>query len=76
MTTAEQGLEPSSVRLLIIWWGRIAENPLAFPRAHGEIRRATLHRFPYAIYFRLAGDEVVVLAVHGRQDPRRWQRRT
>ena len=54
---------------------RIAENPLAFPRARGEIRRATLHRFPYALYFRLSGSEVIVLAVHGRQDPRRWQSR-
>lgn len=55
---------------------RIADNPLAFPRARGEIRRATLHRFPYAIYFCLSGDAVIVLAVHGRQDPRRWQTRT
>lgn len=56
--------------------GRVAENPLAFPRVRGEIRRATLHRFPYAIYFRLAGDEIIVLAVHGRQYPRRWQSRS
>lgn len=55
--------------------GRITENPLAFPRARGEIRRATLHRFPYAIYFRLSGDDIIVLAVHGRQHPRRWQSR-
>jgi plasmid stabilization system protein ParE len=55
---------------------RIAENPLAFPRAREETRRATLHRFPYAVYFRLSGDDVVVLAVHGRQHPRRWQTRT
>lgn len=54
---------------------RIAENPLAFPRARGDIRRATLHRFPYALYFRVSGSEVIVLAVHGRQDPRRWQSR-
>ena len=54
---------------------RIAENPLAFPRARGDIRPATLHRFPYALYFRLSGSEVIVLAVHGRQDPRRWQSR-
>lgn len=33
--------------------GRVAENPLAFPRVRGEIRRATLHRFPYAIYISL-----------------------
>jgi plasmid stabilization system protein ParE len=56
--------------------GRIAENSLAFPRVHGETRRAVLTRFPYAVYFRIASDRlVVVLAVHGRQDPSRWQKR-
>jgi plasmid stabilization system protein ParE len=55
--------------------GRIAENPEAFPRAHGDVRRAILHRFPYAIYFRSSSDDIIVLAVHGRQHPRRWQSR-
>lgn len=54
---------------------RIAENPMAFPKVRGEVRRAVLPRFPYAIYFRLADDVVVVLAVHGRQHPERWQSR-
>ena len=55
---------------------RIADNPLAFPVACGETRRAVLRRFPYAVYFRLLDDNVIVLAVHGRQHPRRWQDRT
>ena len=55
---------------------RIAATPLAFPRVHGETRRAILGRFPYAIYFRILDDDIVVLAVHGRQDPQRWQLRT
>ena len=54
---------------------RIATNPLAFRRVHGEIRRAVLSRFPYAIYFRPIADVVVILAIHGRQDPSRWQGR-
>ena len=55
---------------------RISETPLAFPRVHGETRRAILRRSPYAIYFRILDDEIVVLAVHGRQDPQRWQGRS
>ena len=55
---------------------RIAATPLAFPRVHGETRRAILRRFPYAIYFRIWEDAIVVLAVHGRQDPQRWQFRS
>jgi len=55
---------------------RLAENPLAFMQVHGEIRRAVLTRFPYAIYFRIDAAQIVVLAVHGRQDPARWQARS
>jgi plasmid stabilization system protein ParE len=54
---------------------RIAEQPFAFPRVHSETRRAVLTRFPYAVYFGLHGEDVVVLAVHGRQHPSRWQSR-
>lgn len=55
---------------------RITENPLAFPIVRGETRRATLRRFPYAVYFRILDDDVIVLAVHGRQHQRRWQSRS
>ena len=56
--------------------GLIAEHPLAFQTVQGEIRRAVLRRFPYAVYYRIDSDAVVVLAVQGRQDPARWQSRT
>ena len=55
---------------------RIVESPLAFPRVRGETRRAVLARFPYALYFRVTDAHIVVLAVHGRQDPSRWHRRS
>ena len=55
---------------------RIVANPLAFQRAHNETRRAVLPRFPYAIYFRIVGEEIVVQAVHGRQHPSRWRARS
>ena len=54
---------------------RIASDPAAFPYGHGSVRRLVVRRFPYAIYFREAGDAIVVVAVHGRQDPRIWQGR-
>jgi plasmid stabilization system protein ParE len=42
----------------------------------GETRRALLRRFPYAIYFRLLDEEIVILGVvHGRRHPRIWERR-
>lgn len=56
---------------------RIAVNPAAFPRVHGEMRRALLRQFPFGVYFRLDGEDVVVLAVmHGRRHPRQWQDRS
>lgn len=54
---------------------RIAVAPFHFPLIHGETRRAVLSRFPYAVYFRVTEAAVVVLAIHGRQHPSRWQRR-
>lgn len=55
---------------------RISENPLAYSRIRGDTRRAVLRRFPYAVYFRVLADEIVVVAVmHGRRHPLRWQSR-
>lgn len=55
---------------------RLVDNPLVSPQVRGEIRRAVLQRFPYAVYFRLVEDDILVLAVLGRQHPGRWQSRT
>ena len=54
---------------------QIADSPMRFRLVRGETRRAILNRFPYAVYFRLDGNDIVVLAVHGRQHPSRWQAR-
>jgi len=54
----------------------ILQNPLAYPRVKGETRRALVHRFPYAVYFRPIDAEIIVLAVmHGRRNPRHWRSR-
>jgi plasmid stabilization system protein ParE len=46
--------------------------PLRFRRARGGIRRAPLHRFPYAIFFIPEGEVTVVIACfHARRDPAR-----
>ena len=52
---------------------RIRDTPLQFPSISGEVRRALLHTFPYAVYFRETEQAVVILAVlHLRRDPRIW----
>lgn len=55
---------------------RIRLNPQSFPLIHGQIRRVVLSRFPFAVYFREQGTEILVIALHGRQDPQRWKQRT
>jgi plasmid stabilization system protein ParE len=55
----------------------IAEHPLRYPVVRRNTRRALLRRFPYAIYFRIYDEVIVVVAcMHGRRNPRRWQVRT
>ena len=53
----------------------ISEYPYAFQRVHADTRRAVLRRFPYAVYYRITPEAVIVLAVHGRQDPAHWKAR-
>jgi len=55
---------------------RIREFPLAFPTVHGPKRRALIPRFPYALYFALINDTIVVVGiVHGHRDPKVWRSR-
>ena len=43
--------------------------------AHGEVRRAMLSDFPYAVFYRIEARRVVVLAVlHTARDPKLWPR--
>lgn len=51
--------------------------PRAYPLVHGQTRKALVARFPYALFFSVDGDVVVVEAVfHTARDPRwlheRW----
>jgi plasmid stabilization system protein ParE len=56
---------------------RIAATPLRFGPVRGEVRRALLRRFPYAIHFVPEPDAIVVLAVfHTKRDPRHLEGRS
>ena len=46
-------------------------NPLLYPRVEAEIRRASLRRFPYSLFYVIDGDEVLVLSCfHQQRDPK------
>lgn len=55
----------------------VAQHPFRYPVIHRDTRRALMRRFPYAIFYRVYGETVVIVAcLHGRRDPRRWMVRT
>lgn len=57
-------------------YDRVAEGPLKYPSLRSGIRRALVRRFPYAVYFAVEGEMIVMLAVlHVSRDPGEWQRR-
>lgn len=52
----------------------IERQPALFPVVHHVIRRATLRRFPYAVYYVIEPAPAAVIGcLHMRQDPKRWQ---
>jgi hypothetical protein len=54
----------------------IESNPLQYQRVRGEIRRAMIGRFPYALLYSVSGNDVVVtVCFHCQHDPRYWQNR-
>ena len=54
----------------------IERNPAQFAVVLDDIRRGHLLRFPYALYYFIDDERVVVIAcAHGRQHPRRWSSR-
>jgi plasmid stabilization system protein ParE len=55
---------------------RIGRTPEMYTAVYRDVRRALTRRFPYAVYYRMAGPEVVVLGIlHTRRDPHQWQSR-
>lgn len=71
-----EGLALQFKRALDECVARVQENPLAYPKVHGDIRRALLRRFPYCVFFTVEPTEVVVHGIfHGRRDPKVWQSR-
>jgi plasmid stabilization system protein ParE len=51
----------------------IERYPQMFAQVHGEVRRAVVTRFPYAVFYRIETTRVVVLTVlHTARDPKVW----
>jgi plasmid stabilization system protein ParE len=55
----------------------LGNNPELYAVVHEEIRQAFVRRFPYALYYRIEGRRVIILAIsHTSRDPAVWQSRS
>ena len=71
------GLDHEFMRCVDDALSTLGRLPKIFPVVHRQLRRALVRRFPYAIFFEVRGDDVVVYAVfHLSRNPRRWKKRT
>jgi len=51
-------------------------SPDAYQVVYRQLRRAVLHQFPFAIFYRLIDDEIRVFAVyHSSRDPKKLRLR-
>ena len=72
--TEEPGLGFEFLTQLRGCYERLLRTPYAYQELRSGIRRSLTKQFPYAVYFSIEGDTVLVLAVlHTARDPALWQ---
>lgn len=55
---------------------RITRAPESYPVVYGQLRRAVVRQFPFAIFYQLTTDEIRVIAVfHSKRNPKAWESR-
>jgi len=55
---------------------RVLDHPFGYQDLRSGIRRALTRRFPYAVYFSVEGETIVIVVVLSTaRDPEEWQRR-
>jgi toxin ParE1/3/4 len=65
----EDGLGEKFLLVIDQTFVRVAANPDLYPQNYQTLRRALVQRFPYSVFFREFGNDVIVYAVlHQRQD--------
>ena len=65
------GLGEEFLRIFYAFASEIPRTPLLYPKVHHEFRRRLLKRFPYALYFKIEGHEIVVFGLfHCARNPR------
>lgn len=53
---------------------KICQMPESYAVVYKDVHRAILQRFPYAVYYRIISNRIIVIGIfHGRRDPKVWQ---
>lgn len=54
----------------------VLDHPNIHPRVSERVRRASVSRFPYGIFYTVEGEAIRVIAIlHNARDPERWKGR-
>ena len=54
----------------------LEDNPLMFQTVFENKRRAVIERFKYNVIYKIKGETVYILAIiHGKKNPKWWQKR-
>ena len=65
------GLGEEFLRMFYAYSVELPRNPLLYSKVYRKFRRRLLRRFPYAIYFRIENNEIIVFGLfHCARDPR------
>ncbi|MDM8536878.1 type II toxin-antitoxin system RelE/ParE family toxin [Desulfobacterales bacterium HSG17] len=71
-----EGLGDEFLNEVINTFETISDNPYMYVAVHRNTHRALIHRFPFAVYYRIEEDSLVVVAViHGSRHPKQWKDR-
>ena len=65
------GLGEEFLRIFYACAAELPRNPLLYTKVYGEFRRRLMRRFPYAIYFKIEEDAVIVFGLfHCARNPK------
>ena len=69
--TKSPGLGEEFLRMFYACAGALSRNSLMYRKVYGEFRRCLLRRFPFALYFMVKGEQVIVTGLfHCAREPR------
>lgn len=71
-----KGLGEEFLRIFYASSNYLTSNPMIYKKVYGDFRRLILSRFPYAVYFMVIKDEIIVFGLfHCARSPKKIRAR-